>query len=358
MKNKPKVLVLAHDQFGYSRTKYKHCEYAREDFDITYIGWDYGLPRYELGDVEVKYVSRKSNLLLRNIKLLYAFHKEISYGYDLVFANYVRGIFLVKIINRNANFILYVNTLGISPNKIQRVIFDYVLSFESLFFKNIALISSGIAKRIGVKRYHLLPLGGHCFCTKSKSFDRLSLLYVGTLSNRNILESVKGFNQFIKKEGSNGKHSFAIVGDSPFGELEEIKQYIKDQNLEPYIQTPGFINSDKLYPFFENANIGVSFVPITAYYNHQPPTKTYEYLISGLPVIATATYANKEILSKKVSELIADNADDFYNAILRIQGRKQEFYSGEIRDQYNNYTWRNVVKENLVPWIKLVLKSK
>ncbi len=260
--------------------------------------------------------------------------------------------------NWHANFILHVNTLGISPNKIQRLIFDYVLSLESLFFKNIAIISSGIAKKIGVKKYHLLPLGGHCFCTRPKSFDKLSLLYVGTLSNRNILKSVKGFKQFVKKEGSNGKHSFAIVGNSPFGELEEIKQYIKDHNLESYIQTPGFINSDRLYPFFENANIGVSFVPITAYYNHQPPTKTYEYLISGLPVIATSTYANKEIVSEKVSELIADNANDFYNAILKIQGRKQEFDSDEIRDQYKKYTWRNVVKENLVPWIKLVLKSK
>lgn len=359
MKGKPKVLVLAHDQFGYSRTKYKHCEHGREEFDITYIGWDYGLPKFELPEVEIKYVSRKSNILIRNIKLLYAFHKEINVGYDLVLANYVRGISLVKMMNKRALFILYINTLGISPNRIQRLIFDTVLSFEALFFKNIALISKGISKKIRVKKYHLLPLGGQCYTTNSKSFHNLSLLYIGTLSNRKILKCVKGFHKFLikNKDRVSANHTFTIVGDSPFGELEEIKQYVRDHNLEAYIYTPGFVSNNQLGSFFDNANIGVAFIPMTPYYNYQPPTKTFEYLISGLPVIATATYANKEIVSEKVSELINDDADAFCEAILRIQERKSEFESEQIRDQYQKYTWQNVVKENLIPWMKQVLKS-
>ena len=358
MINKPKLLVLAHDQFGYSSTKYKHCEYGREYFDITYIGWDYGLPKIELSNVKVKYVSRKSNIIIRNARLLYAFHSEIKNEYDLIFANYVRGMALVKIFNKKCRFILYVDTLGIAPNKIKRSIFDLVLSVESLFFKNIALISNGISKRVRIKNYHLLPLGGHCFSKTSKSFQKLSLLYVGTLSNRNILECVKGFHRFleINQNATLGKPTFTIVGDSPFGELEEIKMYVQNHKLEGFIHTPGFVHGNKLDPFFENANIGVSFVPITPYYQYQPPTKTFEYLISGLPVIATATYANKEIVNPDVSELIADNADSFCNAIFKMQERMHEFESERIRKQYDKFQWQNVVKENLVPLIEHVLK--
>ncbi len=360
MIRKKKILILASAQFGYSTTIYKYCEHALEHFEITYIGWDYGLPKIELPEIEIKYVSRKSNIIIRNIRLLYAFHKQINRGYDLIFANYVRGIALVKVMNNNAKFILYVDTLGISPNKIKRLIFDRVLSFESNFFKNIALISSGISKRIRIKNYHVLPLGGHCYSKRSKTFQQLSLLYVGTLSNRNILECVKGFHEFIKKnkDMASAKPFFSIVGDSPFGELEEIKKYVRGHKLEAYICTPGFVHSTKLGPFFDNANIGVAYVPITPYYQYQPPTKTYEYLISGLPVIATATFANKEIVSPKVSELITDDADAFYSAILKIQKRKNEFESKWIREQYEKYTWQNVVKEKLIPLIELVLKSK
>lgn len=360
MKGKPKVLVLAHDQFGYSSTKYKHCEFGRENFNITYIGWDYGLPKVKLPKVKIKYVNRQSNILVRNIRLLYAFHKEINRGYDVIFVNYVRGIALVKMLNYNANFILYIETLGIAPSKFKRWIFDAVLGFESLFFNHIALISSGISKRIRIKEYHVLPLGGHCFSTNSKSFQKLSLLYVGTLSNRKILECVKGFHKFINNhlEEASAAPSFTIVGDSPFGELEGIKQYVRDHNLENYVYTPGFIPTGKLNPFFDNANIGVAFVPITPYYFYQPPTKTFEYLLSGLPVIATATYANKEIVCQKVSELINDDADSFCDAVLRIQERKNEFKSEWIRRQYDKYTWQNVVKEKFVPLIEVVLKSK
>lgn len=356
---KKKVLILAHDQFGYSVTKFKHCQYASDFFDITYIGWDYGLPRLTLPYVEVKYVSRNSNLLMRNLKLLYTFHKEIQKGYDVVFLNYVRGSALVRLFNFRSVFIIYVDTLGVMPNKVKRWIYNFTLRIELSFFDNIAIISKGIAKKIWLTDYFILPLGGNCFSSKPKSFQQLSLLYVGTLSNRNILDCVKGFHLFIKKDNyiESTKPSFTIVGDSPFGELEEIKNYVVRNNLKKYIHTPGFVSSDKLNPFYDRANIGVSYVPITSYYQYQPPTKTFEYLISGLPVIATATEANKEILSPKVSELIKDDPASFYNAIKKMQERKKEFNNEWIRKEYSKHTWERVVNDNFVPLIDQLSKQ-
>lgn len=358
MKHKFKLLVLAHDQFGYSVTKFKHCEHAREDFDITYVGWDYGLPKITLSNVNVHYVSRKSNILMRNLRLLNAFHNEIRKGYNLVFANYVIGIAVLKLLNYHSKFLLYIDTLAVGNTKLKRYSRNLLLIVEVYFFKNIALISDGIAKKIKVRKYHLLPIGGRCFSPKKKTFESLSLLYVGTLQNRNILDCVKGFHKYL--EISDNRKSvrplFTIVGDGPFGELEEINKYIHTHRLEPYIQTTGFLHNNELSPYFDKANIGVAYVPLKSYYQHQPPTKTFEYLISGLPIIATATQANKEIVTPDVCELIMDNSNSFYMGLVRMEKRMQNFSSEKIMTQYKKYTWKIIIKNQFVPLVELIAK--
>lgn len=283
MLKKKNILILASEQFGFSTTLFKYCEYAPNVFEFTYVCWDHDLPKRDLPGVKVIYVSRESNLIVRNIKLLQAFHKEIQYGYDLVFATYSRGISIVKLLNGHANFTIYIDTLGVMSSKIKRTVYNLVLKLEISVFKKISVISNGVANRLGLKKYQILPLGGERYSTFTKPLEQLSLLYVGTLSNRNILESVKGFHEYIKLHSANETititPSFTIVGDGPSGELKEIRDYIKNNNLENYIFTKGYVPQRELGPIFDQANIGVSYVPIRSYFHYQPPTKTYEYLI-------------------------------------------------------------------------------
>ena len=356
MKPKFRLLVLAHDQFGYSVTKFKHCEHAREDFDITYVGWDYGLPKIKLSSVNVHYVSRKSNIFMRNLRLLNAFHTEIRKGYNLVFANYVIGISVLKLLNYRSKFLLYIDTLAVGTNIIRRYSRNLLLIVEVRFFNNIAIISDGIAKKIKVRKYHLLPLGGKRFSTKKKTFESLSLLYVGTLENRNILDCVKGFHKYIETfdDKKSARALFTIIGDSPFGELDEINKYIHTHSLELYIRTTGFLHNDELSPYFDKANIGISYVPLKSYYQHQPPTKTFEYLISGLPIIATSTQANKKIVTPDVCELIRDNSNSFYMGLVRMEKRMKNFSAEKIMIQYKKHTWNNIVKNNFVPLVELI----
>ncbi len=350
---KKKVLFLAHDQFGYSTTTFKHCEFARTKYDVTYIGWDYGLPRLELLNVRVKYISRNSNLIARNLNLLKAFHIEIENGYDIVFAKYLRGISLVRWFNPLANFIVYVDTLGVMRNSFKRFVFDLVLKLELSFFKHKALISEGVGKRLGIENFHILPLGGECYSNDLKSFENLSLLYVGTLDNRNILDCVKGFHNYIencKKTEMEISARFTIVGDSPYHELEEIRGYIQRNNLEVYIHSTGYVPRNDLRPFFEKCNIGVSYIPIRSYYQYQPPTKTYEYLISGMPTIATGTYENKALVGPGAGVVIDDTPESFQKGILKLT--QQKFDSEAIRKEYSQHTWEKVVQNHFIPLIE------
>ncbi|HTD92749.1 MAG TPA: hypothetical protein VK644_03010, partial [Chitinophagaceae bacterium] len=96
---KKRLLILSYTQFGYLTDTLKYCEYIRDEYDITYLGWDYGLPKIEMDGVRIEYISREGNILKRNLTLLRAFNRQLNNQYDLVFANYFRGACLIRLLN-------------------------------------------------------------------------------------------------------------------------------------------------------------------------------------------------------------------------------------------------------------------
>lgn len=355
---KKKLLILTTQQFGYLTDTFKYCQYASEEFDITYICWNHDRPKMELPDVKVEYVSREGSLPVRNFRLLKTFDREIKKTYDAIFVNYARGISLVKFLHPSKNIVFDIRTLSVSPSFLRRSTYNFFLKLESLFFNEVSIVSDDIARKIGIKNYFLLPLGADAISTcaeksASKS-DDLHLLYVGTLRNRDIIKCVKGFHQYCE-ENSDKRAKFTIVGDSTHDELIEIKKYVSENNLENQILPIGRIPHDKLENYFEQANVGVSFIPMTKYYDSQPPTKTFEYLLSGIPVIATKTRANREILQNSPdSVLINDDENQFADAVARFKGNLSNVNSAAVAAGAQSFSWQSIIRERFVPLIKNV----
>lgn len=111
----------------------------------------------------------------------------------------------------------------------------------------------------------------------------------------------------------------------------------------------GRVGNTLLKPYFENANIGVSYVPITSYYNVQPPTKTFEYALSGLFTIATATDENKKVVSPTNGILIEDNAQAFCNALEWLDENRSNLREIEIRQSLVEYRWDLLIKKYMLP---------
>ena len=93
---------------------------------------------------------------------------------------------------------------------------------------------------------------------------------------------------------------------------------------------------------YEESNIGVSYVPITSYYNYQPVTKTFEYLMSGLPVIATATYENKLIINQSNGILIEDNPKSFCEGLIQMHQLLHNYDDISIKQEMKEYQWKNI----------------
>ena len=354
------ILVITKDQFGYHIHTQKYCEYLKNFYNVTYLCWDYGLPKIKHEGFTVKYITRKGSKLIRYFNFLKGLNAEIRKAeYDLIFIKYLDGISILQFLNRNKKFNIDIRTKSIRKNSYLRYYNDLILKFECSFFNNISIISPGLGESLKLRKWHVLPLGGDRFAFKEKSFEQIHLLYVGTLYMRNILDCVKGFHKYLIDCRPSDRYNlfFTIIGDSKGNELNEINDYINKNQLEKFVQTLGYVYYYDLNNYFEQANIGVSYIPMTKYFDNQPPTKTYEYLLSGLPVIATNTKENIKILKDNCGVLIDDNEDAFALGLKALIGKRKIFNSEDIRNLYKDNLWENITSNNLKRYIdELVMK--
>jgi glycosyltransferase involved in cell wall biosynthesis len=97
-------------------------------------------------------------------------------------------------------------------------------------------------------------------------------------------------------------------------------------------------------------------VPITPYYDFQPVTKLYEYMLSGMPVIATNTHENRLVVNDDNGVLINDTPEDFCNGLAKICENRNSYNSLDIRKTVESYTWENIVNTILKPYLLKLLE--
>ncbi len=342
---KQKLLILCQKQWGYHIDTYKYATLLTNEFDITYVCWDYGLDKIDHEGICVKYLSRNSSLLTRNIKYLSAVSKEISTSRsDICFIKYFRGCSLLKIAHRKVLFVFDVRTGAVGNNKLKRATYDFFMKFESRFFRNVTVISKSLSVRLGFKeKAYILPLGSDVISKVDKQFDTIRLLYIGTLNSRDISKTVEGFEKFLRHYGNKIDAIYSIAGDGQ--EMPLLKEKIRYYELEKTVHLLGQVPFCNLKPLMDSHNIGVSFVPCTDYFDCQPVTKTFDYLLSGLPVIATATKENKAVINTTNGVCINDSAEEFYKGIAKIWENRDSYQSKHIRESAKLYEWKHVATD-------------
>ncbi|MBW3468314.1 glycosyltransferase [Arthrospiribacter ruber] len=352
-----KLLIISKEQFGYHIDTFKYAFYLKEELEITYICLDQGLKKKNIENVEVIYVSKnifKPFTLFTLLRTVILENKKNKF--DFIFILYFVGCSILKILDRKSNIILDIRTLSVEKSNFINRFLDKILKLETLFFENITLVGENIAKKIGLRKYQLLPLGGERFSSKSKQITGFNLLYVGTLSNRNILDFVKGFHSFLMSLPLNNRKdvSFVIVGSGYGNELESIKKYIYTNGLAEHITTTGYVQNDELGMYFNKANIGVSFIPITPYFENQPPTKTYEYLLSGLVVLATSTKENAKLINESNGVLIKDTPESVRSGLVRLYAEREKFNPKMISKEFEDHLWENISQNILKPYLEKI----
>ena len=347
-----KILFINGAQFGYLTDLYSYCYYLREDYSIQYICFDKHLPKIALDNVKIIYIPYKGPKLVRGlIYLLICIYKCIIFK-GFIFVIYFPKSYLLQKIVFWKKMHLDLRSLSVSANSNIRNSGDKDIQKAINLYKSCSFISQGIKNKIKCnsdKPTYILPLGADIISDTKKTYENMHILYIGTLTNRNIMDTVIGIEKFLTKHPDINL-IYDIVGDGE--DYKSINEYINTNNLRKYIHLHGMIPHTDLKPFLDTHNIGISYVPITEYFEYQPPTKTYEYILSGLFCIATQTYANKEIINDQNGLLISDNANEFSLALEKFLSIKKQLNDEQIRSTLLSHTWENIIDKKLRPIIE------
>ncbi len=344
-------LLVTRDQFGYHVDP---CAYAREltrHAAVTYFCWDYGRPRVEVPGVRVIYSSREGNVVERNLRFLRELMKLVG-KFDRSLLFYFPGVSLVHLRAGQDRLVCDVRTGNVGASDLRRYVFDKLLRLELLTFRHRSFISEGLGRRFGFRYFNVLPLGATLTRTHTRDYASFHLLYVGTFSSRRLEEALRGFGQFRAEVGDEFPCRFTLVGSGTAEEEQRLRDTALELNLpDDALTFAGYVRRDHLAPYFRDANVGVSYVPITPYFDHQPVTKTYEYLLAGLPVIGTATSGQHSVITPENGVLIQDDPAAFAAGLHRLYHHRHGFSGTAIQQEALRYTYRNIVDHRLVPYL-------
>ncbi len=347
-----KILFVDKIQFGNLTDTLKYCEYLNNRYIITYLCFDRNRPKAVVKNVNVVYVPYLNNRFFRQLLFLLYFFKTAFFFDGFIFVIFHSRCLYLKKMMPWKKMHLDIRTLSVLPDKNIREKQNRELVRTIKAYDTISAISTGIIEIINKhinRDIFYLPLGADTISTKQKCFNSLKLLYVGTLNNRRIIDTVKAVHKIVQQDTSCDIH-YDIVGDGE--EMSELAKYIEDNELSKYIKIWGRIRHQDLSPLFDKCNIGVSYIPIEDYYQFQPPTKTYEYIFSGLYVIATKTFENAKIVSHENGVLIDDNVESFVNALYFIDEIKSTINSNSIRESLKMYSWARIIEDHFIPIIE------
>lgn len=348
-----KLLIINKQQFGYLTDVLKWTETLRHDYQVTVVCFNVGHKQVVVDNVNVVYVPYTRYYIINAI-LFYLYSMFTILRNELIIVEYFQGCEYLKRLFRNKRMLLDVRTLSVTSENDTRLRYNAQLVKECKWFNLISVISQGVREQISdlTTPIFIMPLGADQISERCKTYESLSLLYVGTLSGRDIHKTILGYKHFIDLYPQTNIN-YHIVGDAnTAAEFQSVRKLVEELGLENNVILHGRITYSELKPYFDNCNVGISFVPITSYYDSQPVTKTFEYAMSGLITIGTSTKENCKIINDYNGVLINDDSDAFTNALVYIYNNRNKYRDYQIRQTVADYEWTGLVRNYLIPILK------
>jgi glycosyltransferase involved in cell wall biosynthesis len=348
-----KILLITPAQFGYHSGTYYFAKHLQSKFDVTVLGFYTGKKIISIDGIKIINISCKKSYFSK-FKLIFEARKlhKIN-NYDFVFILYFLLSSLVTLVLPKTKIAVFINTIFIfKDNSIKEKLYNLMLKFEYNFFKYKTVISKNLGEYLKLQHFQVIPVGAEYpkILPQNRSYQQLKLIYVGTLYDRNIEITLKGIKMFLSDNKVINLKYF-IIGFGTEQEVKNLTNEINKLNLNDSVFFLGEIRYPELTEYFLASNIGISFIPCTEKYDNQPPTKTFEYLAYGLPVIATKTKENSLIINDSNGVLIEDTPMGFCNGLMQILNKINNYNSNQIYESSYKYSWQNIVETILSPYI-------
>ena len=338
-----RTIIIEEDaQFRRGSNCATYCYDLADLYNFIYICYNQGQPKITPpSSTKVVYVERK-NRIYKKIKLIQeivkAGHRTTN---SILYLSYFRGVLLVRILVPFKKIIVDYRTGCVNSNKWNRFLKNLLMTFEALFFRHKVVISIDLKQHLHLaNNTKILPIGANILSSTNKQFDKLRLLYVGTLGvQRDVYKTIEGVVEFREKR-PNADLRYDIIGKG--NGMNHIKAEIQRFSAGDYIKVHGYVPDEEITPFYDNCNVGVCFARMEDYYLVQPFTKLYEYGLSGMALISVKVKDSVRRIDEKLGVLCDDNADSFADALVQLYDNRMNYDSKYIRDCLKPYSWQSL----------------
>ena len=175
------------------------------------------------------------------------------------------------------------------------------------------------------------------------------LTYFGTLNFGRNPQFILGTFAKVRSKCSNCK--LILIGKTAFRwEEKELKLFCRNLGIEEDVIFTGQLDRNKLRDYLHYCDISISAIPPESYYEISSPTKLYESLGNGVPVVANKEiYEQEKVILESGGGVIVDyETTSFCNAIVRLLNDnklREEMAKDGRKYVINNYSYRVIAKK-------------
>lgn len=192
--------------------------------------------------------------------------------------------------------------------------------------------------------------------------DRKIVIYAGGLnSERGIDQTLQVLHQ-VKKQLP---EVLGIFLGKPVNDAygRQLEQQVAELGLRDHVEFPGWVPHKQVNAYLQLAKVGVFLLqPVNPRYDNTEPTKLFEYMASGLPVLVSDLPAMRRIVEQHQCGVVVAPQDVEGTArqliaLLRDEKRLQTMGTNGKSAFLREYTWQRCEQSLLAVYNKLLSKS-
>ena len=135
--------------------------------------------------------------------------------------------------------------------------------------------------------------------------------------------------------------------------LSYYKEMTRKLRLDDHVNFLGWCSSSVVNEYFEKSDIGLLSYHFCSHWNSTIPNKLFDYMVYGMPVLATSIIPIKRIIQEVNCGLVFDDYDSagFSDCLEKMQDTKlrQQFCENGYRAIKEKYYWeKDVARMNTI----------
>jgi len=368
---KSKILIVGLNQLPH-RYLYNQCKYLADYFDITVISPYEGLEKKTSNLFKTVYLDtgvpksrfkllKKLQTFTRIFRTIYGVRRHMrDEAYDLVYIWDQTWAFAIKLLlGPKHKYVMQMFAPGVTSSRLKNKLHDLQVEFNVRFFQHVFMGTARVKQlfKVPAGKAHATGVGIEAIEYQDRVFESLDLVYLGALTNRYVHESVEGFARFFQANQGRIRMSYKIIGGGTPEAVKLLKDSITAAGPEVPVQYLGRLDDADLISVFRTSNIGVVYNRVTPYYTNNISTKLYEYLLSGLPVIAVKNNSLLKVVNPSNGVLIEDSPEGFEQGLHILMANLGSFNSQAIAQSGEERSVKTVVMNGVVPAFQKILSE-